>query len=215
MTETQGQLPGSGQTSVGDPRPAELEARSDERRKIGRRLHQGILQDLTVAGLRLKAIEDQATAPSMAAIAEFAAWLRERQGDLRVYVSSLEQGLGGNALDAELATLADSLAAQHQCQVSVDGRVQTMVFPMAISEAMVRAIRGILPILADPLGARAITIAPEAGTAATLRITHDGGHLRDHAEPLAAVRQSAGRNGASLHVETRPATETLILDWAN
>lgn len=215
MTETPGQLPETGQASVASARPTGAEPRGDERRAIGRRLHQGILQDLTVAGLRLKALEDQAGAPTAAAISEFAVWLRERQAELRRYVGSLEQGLGDNMLESDLASLADTLATRHQCRVSVDRRVAAMMVPQEVAEAMVGAIQGVVPLLVDGLNARGVAITLDETTEATLRITHDGDRLRDHAAHLKSVRQTVGRNGASLRIGPQQDTETLILDWAN
>jgi signal transduction histidine kinase len=215
MTEIRGQLPETGQASAGDVRPSASERRSDERRAIGRRLHQGILQDLTVAGLRLKALEDQAAAPTATAIGEFAAWLRERQAELRRYVAALEQGLGDTLVETELARLADALLAQHQCRLSIDRRVRSSIFPQDMSDAVVRALGGVLPLLAGDLNARNVAIALDDGAEATLRITHDGGRLQEHATQLTAVRRTVGGNGASLRIEPQQATETLILDWAN
>jgi signal transduction histidine kinase len=59
-----------------------------ERRRIAEMLHNGILQDLTVAGLRLGALErsNGATAAELHALAQ---WLGERQAALRYLVSDL------------------------------------------------------------------------------------------------------------------------------
>jgi len=61
-----------------------------ERRRIAQMLHDGILQDLTVAGLRLGALErsNGATAAELQALAQ---WLRERQAVLRDLVSDLSE----------------------------------------------------------------------------------------------------------------------------
>ena len=187
-------------------------ARASERRTIGRELHQGILQDLTVAGFRLRALQSAEPAISAAGIADFANWLRDRQADLRRYVTSLEQGLP-NATDID--GVAADLMAQYGFKLSFDLQLQASHVAPGVLGAIVEILRDAAPLLAGPLHAGNIEIALErAATEPALRIVHDGERINDHAEELDALRASVGRNGASLRIEATSGLEAWILDWA-
>jgi hypothetical protein len=209
MIETRAQFPQREDVSEGLSRDAaDKAARATERRTIGRELHQGILQELTVAGFKLKAMQSGEPAASAAAIADFANWLRDRQADLRRYVTSLEQGLD---CEIDLARVAADLTAQYGLKLSIDPPLQSSP---DISGAIVQILRDVAPLLAGALHARKITIALEGATRPALRIVHDGRRIYDHAAELAALRSSIGRNGASLQIEDANGSDAWILDWA-
>src|SRR6185369_2671688 len=119
MTKAKAELPArTGQLPHGTSELADLQVRT-ERRGVGKQLHQGILQELTVAGLRLKLLQQSAPEPTATAIAEFAAWLRDRQAELRQVVSELEQGRRADSSD-DLAAIAADLRERYGCVMIFD-----------------------------------------------------------------------------------------------
>jgi hypothetical protein len=190
--------------------PVEQAARSDERRLIGRQLHQGILQELTVAGFRLKAMQSAAPETAAAAIGEFAEWLRARQAELRHYVARLEDGLSDEPI--ELTAIAAELAAC-DCRVSFDERLRPARFAPQPWEGIIASLDGVTRLLSDSRGADAIDVGLAGDALPVLNINHDGKRPGDHAEALAALRALAGACGASLRIEADG--HSLILAWAD
>jgi len=192
---------------------AELRVRV-ERQSIGKQLHQGILQELTIAGLRLKALETAAAEPTASAIVEFSQWLRERQAELRGIVSQLEQGdpPGGGV---DLAAIAADLRDRYGCDMSFDPQLQSCRFEPDIRSAMTGTVTGVTEVLAGALSAPLINVGLPSAAQPTLRITHDGERLVAHPETLVTVRVMVGRGGASLEIEQQGETETLTIDWAS
>lgn len=184
-----------------------------ERQRIGRQLHRTILQDLTVAGLSLKSLQDMAP-QSAAAIGEFAAWLRTRQSELRRVVAELEQGRRGDS-GSDLAAIAADLHDRYGCEVTVDPQLGLDRVEPQIWSAMTDTVQGVAQILAEDLSARRIDLAPAGAAQPSLKLSHDGRMLAGTAELLAAVRRVVGRNGASLQIRSHEAIEQLILDWAS
>ena len=182
-----------------------------ERRAIGKQLHQGILQDLTVAGLRLAVLREGAPEPAATAIAELATWLQERQAELRALVSNLEQGNPGGG---DLLVVVAALQQRHGCDLAVDLRLQGGEFEPGLRAAMLETIGGLGAILAGPLAARRIDVQLAEDLRPILRVLHDGQDLADNAGQLAAARALVGRAGASLRIE-RAGREQLTLDWTD
>jgi hypothetical protein len=183
-----------------------------ERRDIGKQLHQGILQDLTIAGLRLKVLQDGAPELTATALAEFAAWLRGRQAALRKLVSELEQGRPAGAHD--LAAITAIVQQRHGCRLAVEGRLAEGEFDQGLWATMVETIGGVVTILADPLGARQVDVSRAENSLPILGVLHDGRKLADNTDQLVAIRALVGRGGASLRIE--PGTpERLTLDWTD
>lgn len=214
MTEAKAELLARGgrvRADSGDTAPAGVEA---ERQRIGRQLHQTILQDLTVAGLRLKTLQDAAPQSGGAAIGEFAAWLRARQSELRRMVAELEQGRRGDS-GSELATIAADLHDRYGCEVRFDPQLAPNRFEPQIWSAMIETVQGVVQILAEELSARRIDLAPTGMAQPSLTLSHDGRTLAGRAEQLAAVRTVAGRRGAVLQIEAHDAIEQLTLDWSS
>lgn len=187
--------------------------RRAERRGIGRQLHQGILQELTVAGLRLKTLGDTAPDPTAAAIAEFAAWLRDRQAELRQIVTELEQGRPVDS-KLDLSAIAAELHERYGCQLSFDPQSRLGQFGPDVWSAMIDTVQGLAQILATGLSARHIEVGTGDLAQPILRIIHDGRSLADRADQLVALRAMVGRRGASLHVDRAGNAERLTLDWA-
>lgn len=185
-----------------------------ERRRIGRELHQGILQDLTVAGFRLKTLEDAAQDDALKTeVNALAAWLRSRQAALRTFVTDLEAGENSGG-QVGLSAVAEALL-QRGCVLSFDAAVDVGGFEHGIDEAILRATGELTELLATSLGTRSIAIRGDPRGQPRLHLHHDGPPLRSRPEDLAAVRSIAGRNGASLRIEARPAGEILVLDWTS
>lgn len=183
-----------------------------ERQRIGRLLHHTILQDLTVAGLHLKQLEDAAPEPTASAIRELSRWLRERQSELRRIVTELEQGQRGDG-GTNLAAIAADLHDRYGCEVNVDPQLAPSRFEPEIWSAMVDIVQGVGRILAGDLSARCIDLVPVGTGQAALRLSHDGQRLADRSAQLAAVRTLVGRKGASLQLQTAGTAEQLTLDW--
>lgn len=185
----------------------------EERQTIGRQLHQGILQELTVAGLRLKVLENTSPPPA-GAIAEFSEWLRERQAELRQLVSRLEQGEPGGS-ETDLTAIVADLHERYGCQVVVGQRLQSRRFEADIWSAMTGTIGDVVQLLARELSANRIDVDLPNSAQPTLRISHDGQRLIGRPEQLAAVRAVVGHSGASLEIEPLGTTEVLIVDWSS
>lgn len=185
-----------------------------ERQRIGRLLHQTILQELTVAGLHLKRLEDAAPEPTAAAIAELSDWLRQRQSELRRVVTELEQGRRGDGA-ADLAAVAANLRDRYGCDMNVDPHLEPGRFDPQIWSAMIDTVGGVGQILARELSSRRIDLVAAPTGQPSVRLRHDGQGIGDSPAQLAAVRTLVGRNGASLQIERAGASEQLILDWAS
>jgi signal transduction histidine kinase len=185
-----------------------------ERQSIGKQLHQGILQELTVAGLRLKVLQDAAPPPAADAIAEFSQWLRQRQAELRQVVSRLEQGEAGSN-DAVLAAIVADLNERYGCAVALGRNVPSGRFEPEIWSAMTGTIADVARLLAQALSASRIGVDLPNPARPTLQMTHDGERLIGHPEQLALLRAIVGRGGASLEIEPQGEGESLTLDWAS
>ena len=179
--------------------------RSAECRRIGRDLHQGILQDLTLAGFRLRTMQTAADGETAAvAIADFASWLRDRQADLRRYVSDLEAG--GPA--ADIANLASELEESCGCRVTIHPQIETA--SPEIRGRLVATLRGAVPLVAAGTGATRIDIGYESDPLALLRVVHNGRGMTTDKDTLAKLQSAIGDDGATLHIQS---AETLLIGW--
>lgn len=102
-------------------------AATEERVKIGRDLHDGVLQALTGTGLQLRLLETQAptaqTSEICARLAAIQSMLAEEQKDLRAFIQALEPGTPSAAPEqSQLAVQFAVLSRRLQRQWSVDFR---------------------------------------------------------------------------------------------
>ena len=189
-----------------------MAGRADERRRIGHHLHQGILQDLTVAGLRLAAMQKTPMNGLSAEVAQFADWLRDRQADLRRYVGDLETG----SMDHDRVSL-DDLAAEMirhgRCTLSVDPNIPVSLRAQFVG-AVTSALASLVRFLDEQQGATAIDIILERDAPPRLRLSHDGNRIVGDDGAMHAMRPVVGRAGASLSIEAVDGLEVVILDWA-
>ena len=200
------------------PHAADLDAagsmaRAAERRNIGRYLHQGILQELTVAGFRLSAMQKASDGKTAAALADFATWLRDRHAELRHYVGRLEEGNAPDISD-EFALLVSQLEGSHGCRLLLEPPVPSGDARPGLWLTFLATLRAVAPLLARDSGATVISVLCTDRPHPSLRIAHNGLHPTADSAVLAKVRSAVGHDGATLRIETSDTAETLLLDWA-
>ncbi|WP_340267120.1 sensor histidine kinase [Sphingobium mellinum] len=124
-------------------------ARTEERGRLARDLHDSILQDLTAASLRLKAIMMRVPEPAQADLALVNSVILDQQRRIRHYVENVQSHDEDNSLKATLKGCAASLRQQWNCDIQVKVEPQQLVLPGAmalevsklLAEATANAVR--------------------------------------------------------------------------
>lgn len=185
-----------------------------ERRRIARALHDGVLQDLTVAGLKLRAIAGGRDETIRPALVELSGWLAERQADLRSLVAELGGTQAPATLDAMVEGVRSLAARQHACSLTVTQRPGSSdVDPMLLLPMRI-VLESAVRLLAGEAAARQVSATIVLDRAPRLLLVHDGQPLRVDAERLAILRRVVGSQGASLRSGARDGRERLVIDWA-
>lgn len=176
-----------------------------ERRRIAQALHDGILQDLTIAGFRLRSLQRSEGTDVKADLGLFAEWLRGRQALLRDFVSSLvtpsspvEDAL--THMRTVLPETCQLIWADDQGQSQETGAFRLGAAMLGVARALVRA------------GSPTI-VEIEMSASDRLRVTHDGRPLRMNTAVAVELRQSLKELGTSLRITQRGDVETVSLAW--
>lgn len=134
---------------------AQQAAATEERLRLARDLHDGILQTLSATALQLEAIKaltDSDPASAQSRINDMQSWLRSEQRELRGFISQLQppSPAGQSAeLALDLATLIESLEQQWGVAITLSADVENLLFPadiefhlrQIIREAVANAVR--------------------------------------------------------------------------
>jgi signal transduction histidine kinase len=121
-----------------------------ERARIAREVHDGALQSLTAAGLRLETIrcqlDDGDQTAALDGLHELQATILLQQRELRSFVRELQTGESANDLGLGdlLTTLAFRIQQEWQLAVKLDTNLQTGRFEASISSELAREIHQIV-----------------------------------------------------------------------
>lgn len=170
-------------------------------RAIAKSLHDGIMQDLTVAGFRLRALEQTAPDGLRSEIGALAAWLSERQAVLRDFVSAL---IGLDPPDDGLNAKVGALLPRCRVVWEIDPATTIAGSPSLISALLL--LTGALASFAAP---QVVWIAKPAAN--RLSLTHDGSPLESRSKASAGVRRALDELGATLRIVRRGGVETLTI----
>jgi PAS domain S-box-containing protein len=192
----------------------------DDRERIGRDLHDRVIQRLFSAGLGLQsiaaAVDDEAIATRLErAIDEVDNSIR----DLRTVIFGLSRrsrGGGASLKQAVLELATESARAlSFEPRVRFDGPVDTMV-PAAMSEHVMAALREILANVAKHAGATHVDVELAVGDMFVLRVRDDGIGLPDplprHGDGLRNLQQRAASLGGTFHAVPAEPTGTIV-EW--
>ena len=124
-------------------------ARTEERSRLARDLHDSILQDLTAASLRLKATMMRVPEPAQAGLALVNSVILDQQRRIRHYVENVQLPEEDDSLKATLKDCAASLRRQWNCDIHVEVEPQQLVLPgvlaleisKLLAEATANAVR--------------------------------------------------------------------------
>src|SRR5437588_676790 len=187
-----------------------------DRERIGRELHDGVIQSLFAVGMNLQAVAISASPELQArlerAVTEIDAAIR----DLRNYIFGLRPGLlADRQLSQVMATLADQLESESGLAVAVvlDPNLAAVLTPRAGD--VVQLLREALSNVARHSGAETcrITLRREANEA--VLVVDDDGHGFNPAsveagQGLDNMRARADAIGGSLEVETAAERGTTL-----
>ncbi|SCW72369.1 Histidine kinase [Sphingobium faniae] len=124
-------------------------ARTEERARLARDLHDSILQDLTAASLRLKATMAHVPEQAKAGLALVNAVILDQQRRVRHYVENVQLAKEDGSLETTLRNCAASLRQQWNCDIHVEVEPQQLVLPgtmtleisKLLAEATANAVR--------------------------------------------------------------------------
>jgi hypothetical protein len=162
------------------------------------------MQDLTVAGFRLRALEQVAPAAMQPEIGALAVWLSERQAELRDFVSDLIDV----EFNSELETQVEALLPG--CKVTWERHLAASA---AASAALVSALLLLIratAALGSPQVVRISILAAER-----LSVAHDGPPLRTRPAALVSLRREIKKLNASLRVARPSSIEILSVTWGS
>jgi hypothetical protein len=195
------------------------EARADERRRLARRLHDGLLQELTVGGLQLKSLYDSVPEPTKPTVLELTNWLAGEQARLRELVTELDRAPTPSprpVLRETLQRIATTVARQFGCQL------KWTLSPTggAIDEAMLLPLRLAVPavvrLLAEEMHGSVITIGVDVRHGLRLRFGHAGAAAFDaHPQGLARLARQIGQTGGTMKIAARAGRESLVVEWTS
>ena len=202
-----GQNPVTWEPSLED---AVEDARFAERRRIARQLHGGILQELTVVGLQLRALHAQVPPDNRPAVSELADWLEIRQAELRQLVAELH---GESALHGDFTAIVERATAEWGCAVTLDiqpaGAKVDAIFRMAVRTVLAELVRTIAAELGGQHVSAVLTLEPLPA----LTIRHDGAPPAPPRLDIDRLRRFIGSSGAALRIGTPAGATDMVVDW--
>ena len=192
-----------------------------EKIRLGRDLHDGIIQSLYAAGLTLESARPlvaSAPAEAEARIARTRENLNHCIRDIRAHIAGLSpENLTSADFAPALRAVADELAATREIDFDhhIDEAAVRLLSPAHSIELLQIAREAISNALRHGAASK-ISIHLSATTAGLHLTLHDNGSGFDPAQTrstghgLANMRDRAAQLGASLHLESSPTTGTLL-----
>ena len=199
----------------GDQRRLQL---MDERERIAKELHDGIIQSLFAVGMGLQGTAVGAGSPDVAARIEVAVGELDRViRDLRNYIFGLRPGiLADRQLDQALHQLGDEVASTSGVSVQVSVDAETAAALSAQSHEIVQLTREALSnVTRHAKAARASVTLVRRESNAVLTIEDDGVGFdaggSSHGNGLRNMRQRSSALGGELQLASAPATGTQLM----
>ncbi|HEV2216718.1 MAG TPA: GAF domain-containing sensor histidine kinase [Candidatus Dormibacteraeota bacterium] len=189
----------------------------EERERIARELHDGIIQSLFAVGMGLQGTALVAGSPDVAVRIESAVDELDRViRDLRNYIFGLRPGiLADRLLDQALRTLGEEVAARSSIavEVEVDAAAAAALSPQ--SQQVVQMTREALSnVTRHAHAARASVDLARRNSKAVLTIKDDGvgfdAHAGPHGSGLRNMRERASAMGGKLRLTSTPGRGTRI-----
>ena len=189
----------------------------DERERIAKELHDGIIQSLFAVGMGLQGTALMATSPETAARIEGAVGELDRViRDLRNYIFGLRPGiLADRQLDQALRELADDIQKRSQIRVGVEIDVEVAAVVSSSSHQIVQLTREALSNVARHAQATKSTVRlARTGKMAVLTIVDDGIGFNTRSDSagngLRNMRERATSMGGSLRITSKSAKGTSL-----
>jgi signal transduction histidine kinase len=189
----------------------------DERERIAKELHDGIIQSLFAVGMGLQGTALSAGSPDVAARIEVAVGELDRViRDLRNYIFGLRPGiLADRQLDQALHQLGDEVASASGVNVQVSVDAETAAALSAQSHEIVQLTREALSnVTRHAKAARASVTLARRESSAVLTIEDDGVGFdtsgSSHGNGLRNMRQRASALGGELQLASAPANGTRL-----
>ncbi|HZK72413.1 MAG TPA: GAF domain-containing protein [Clostridia bacterium] len=189
----------------------------DERERIAKELHDGIIQSLFAVGMGLQATALMATSPESAARIEGAVGELDRViRDLRNYIFGLRPGiLADRQLDQAIRELAEDVQKRSSVRVEVQIDVELAAVVSSRSHQIVQLTREALSNVARHARAKHSVVRLErTGKSAVLAIEDDGVGFDERTDSagngLRNMRERAAAMGGKLRVSSRASQGTTL-----
>ena len=194
----------------------------DERERIGKDLHDGIIQSIYAVGLSLEDVPDlmeEDQAEVVRRVERAIESLHRTIGDIRNFIFGLRPDLlGGMSLSAGLAALADEFRHNSMIDIEVHDDGAGWEPPADVTAHLLGIVNEALSNVARHAAASRVWVDASRGPGERLVLTvRDNGHGFDVStgaslghQGLANMRSRANGIGATLGVASDPATGTAI-----
>ena len=189
----------------------------EERERIAKELHDGIIQSLFAVGMGLQGSALLAASPEMSARIEAAVGELDRTiRDLRNYIFGLRPGiLADRQLDQALQTLGEEIQARTNALVEVEVDAALAASLSARSHEIVQLTREALSNVARHAQAKHIVVRlARRGSKAVLTVEDDGigfdTRERSEGSGLSNMRERTAAMGGTMHVTSKPRRGTVL-----
>lgn len=189
----------------------------DERERIAKELHDGVIQSLFAVGMGLQGTALLMTSPEQAARIEGAVGELDRViGDLRNYIFGLRPGiLADRQLDQALRALGEEVQARSAVRIVVEVDPSLAASLSGRSHEIVQLTREALSNVARHANAKNAAVRLAAsGRSASLTIDDDGSGFDSRAgsagHGLRNMRERASGLGGNLRIASRPGSGTSL-----
>lgn len=187
----------------------------EDRDRIGRDLHDLVIQRLFAVGLGLQSTARQAERP------EVAARLEQAVDDLDATITDIRRSifaLGSDESSSDIQTEVTRIAERAEDTlgfrptVAFAGPVRTLVSP-GVAPDLLAVLGEALSNVSRHAGAAKVEVHLEAGSQISLTVVDDGKGLPENVveRGLANIRQRAERHGGSFEIVTSPGRGTRLL----
>jgi two-component system sensor histidine kinase UhpB len=196
-----------------------LRARSEERAALGRKLHDGPVQSLTAALLRLDALRGRLAGPEAAEAADVIASLRQSLDETRALMFAPAADVAGDGLARALQVALERFGGDYGIEAELDDRLPERPPPDVELLAFRIAEEALANVAVHSRAQRVRVRLAREGSALELEIADDGrgfdpAHARQRS--LALARARAGVAGGELTVRSgrgEGTTVRLTLPW--
>ena len=193
----------------------------EERERIGRDLHDGIIQRIYGVTLGLDDVPELARTDAAAAgerVEHAIDALHDAIGEIRTFIYGLRPGLDfPGSMASALETLAEEMRLNTAIQIDVVAPTVAGLSPMIRGEMLSIAREALANVLRHAAATRATVTVTAADGAVLLEIADDGigfdatGPAPEGHHGLANMRRRAASLGGTLHVESGPGAGTRII----